>query len=349
MGKPISLVTGACGFMGSMMVSILSEAGHQVRATDLASTYEKDDRKLGRFPSVLKDRNIEFIPSDMTKPETLRPLVQGVDYVFHIASVFNYTVPYEVLRQVNVLGTKHLCDLLLNEPTLKKFVMWGAGGVYGLPEQYQLPLTEEEPPMPCNNYLKSKWQQEYLVMNLGKTNNFPYAIMRPTTVYGPRCVYGAGMLFLQLANMKVVACPSNFTFRIPFVHVEDVCRAALFLAENPDVKQEIFNLNDDSHMGNDEFMKFMARENGHIFIKIPPLPIKRIQKLLIPMARRVQALFRRFHLGTPPLEAETLEYLGRDFVYSNEKLKKAGYIFKYPDARDGIRDTLAWYRQNGWL
>ena len=49
------------------------------------------------------------------------------------------------------------------------------------------------------------------------------------------------------------------------------------------------------------------------------------------------------------LEADTVSYFGVDFVYSNEKLKKTGYQFVYPDARDGLRDTLLWYRREGWI
>ena len=46
-----------------------------------------------------------------------------------------------------------------------------------------------------------------------------------------------------------------------------------------------------------------------------------------------------------PVERDPIEYVGRDFVYSNEKLKKTGYKFIYADARDGLRDTVRWYQQ----
>jgi dihydroflavonol-4-reductase len=349
MSKPLSLVTGACGFMGGHMAEVLHEAGHRIRATDLADAGEKDDKKTGRFPSILKKVGAEFIPSDMTRPETLAPLVEGVDYVFHIASVFNYTATWDLLHRVNVLGCRALVDLAAAQKSLKRFVLWGAGGVYGVPEPWMLPFTEDLAPNPPNNYQRSKWMQEYYVMEKGRTAGLPYSIMRPTSVYGPRCVYGTGPMFMQAAQMKTVAAPANFTTHLPFVHVIDVCKAALYLAENEGAKNEIFNLNDDSQMTQLEFMEFMAEINGHKFVKLPPIPVEPLKMVLVPLAAQITKLWRKFGSGPSPLEPDILSMLGKDFTYSNEKLKKIGYRFAYPDAHDGIRDTIRWYRDEGWI
>jgi len=63
----------------------------------------------------------------------------------------------------------------------------------------------------------------------------------------------------------------------------------------------------------------------------------------------VQYLARDVLHTASPIEADTIQYLNRDFTYSNEKLKATGYRFVYPDPRPGLRDTLQWYRQEGWL
>ena len=150
------------------------------------------------------------------------------------------------------------------------------------------------------------------------------------------------------ASAPVAAVPSNFTARIPFVHVEDVCKAALYLAKKPKAKGEIYNLNDDSKMTTVEFIQYVASLDGKSTMMLPPVPVKPIRKVVVAAARGMATVANLF--GTrSPLEADSVDYMGRDLVYSNDKLKDCGYQFVYPDAKDGVRDTLQWYRQEGWL
>lgn len=352
MAKPVSLVTGACGFIGSHVVEVLVDAGHRVRATDLAEAYEKDDLQRGRFPSVLRALDVEFLPSDMRAPASLEPVVDGVDYVFHVASVFSYSAPRNVLQAVNVEGTRALVDLLLDGPRrkrLERFVLWGAGGIYGLPSPHDLPLTEDTPPAPSNAYLRSKWEQEWLVMEAGRKHDFPFSSIRPTGVYGPRAVYGGGQMLMEPARMRVVSVPSNFTARIPFVHVRDVVRAALHVAQDDRALGEAFNVNDDSLMSMVDFLRAVSEITGAPFISLPPLPVAVARPMLQAAAKLAGVISHRVTHGSPVLEEDSVSYFGHDFVYSNEKLKKLGFEFLYPDARVGIEETIAWYKEQGWL
>ena len=349
MKKPRSLVTGACGFMGTHMVEVLAEAGHAIRATDLPSACEADDRRAGRFPSVVRDLGVELVPADLSRPETLAPLVKDVDTIFHVASVFSYKAPWSVLKRVNVDGTRALLDLALAERRApKRVVIWGAGGIYGIPDPDDLPLTEDSPPAPSNDYLRSKWREEHLVMQYGRERGLRWTILRPTTVYGPRAVSGGGQLLLAAAKMKVAAIPRSFDAHIPFVHVRDVCRAALHLSESPDAENQAYNLNDDTVISTVDFFRHVASLMGHRFVPLPGIPVGTLRDLLLGVADVVGAVTRV--LGTPsPVERGPLEYLGVDWAYTNDKLKGTGFEFLYPDARDGVRDTIAWYRNEGWL
>ncbi|HEY3359409.1 MAG TPA: NAD(P)-dependent oxidoreductase [Polyangia bacterium] len=349
MSKPKSLITGACGFMGTHMVEVLAEAGHDIRATDLPSAYAEDDRKTGRFPSVLKKLGVEFVPADLARPETLQPLVEDVDYIFHVASVFSYKAPWSVLKRVNVDGTRALLDYALKAGNgLKRVVVWGAGGIYGLPDPEDLPFREDSTPAPTNDYLRSKWFEEHMVMKYGQERGLKWSIMRPTTVYGPRAVYGGGQLLMGAAKMPVAAMPSSFTGHIPFVHVRDVCRAALHLAESKAAENQAFNLNDDTIMTTVEFFKYVAGLTGHRFVELPALPIMKVRAAILGIMDLVTAFTEIANLP-PAVERGPIEFLGKDFAYANDKLKSTGYKFLYPDARDGIRDTIAWYKQEGWL
>jgi nucleoside-diphosphate-sugar epimerase len=349
MERPLSLVTGACGFMGTMMCEVLHEAGHRIRATDLAACHEKDDRAKGRFPSVIDKLGVEFVAEDLAHPHDLAALVKDVDYVFHIAGVFNYSSPWSVLYQVNVLGTEALIDAALAAPKKpKRFVQWGAGGVYGLPSwRPGRPFRETDAVLPGNPYIKSKWLAEHAVMEAEK-RGLSWSILRPTTVYGPRCIYGSAQMILGAAGMKVAAAPKNFTARIPWVHVKDVCRAALHVATVPAGANKIFNLNDDTQMGTSEFFRYMAGLTGAKFVELPSVPIDSMKPAIHAFAETMQKITGL--LGVPsPVEADTIDYLNEDFAYANDQLKSTGFQFTYPDARDGLRDTLKWYRDAGWL
>ncbi len=349
MTKPLCLVTGACGFMGTHMVEVLVEAGYKVRATDLPAAYPDDDRAAGRFPSVLRKLNVEFVGADLTDPDSVKPLVKDVGIIFHIAGLFNYSSKWEAYEAVNVGGTRNLLDAALAEGKLTRFIMWGAGGVYGVPTPDMLPLREDMPTNPPNNYLKSKDLAEKLVMEVCEKHKIPYAILRPTTVYGPRAVYGGGQLVMGLAKMNPLAAPANFTGRVPFIHVRDVVSAALHLAEHKGPIGGAYNVNDDSQMTQLDLMRFFAKLNGALFLKLPPVPVEPIKKVAMKAAGLLQKVMVDMLHKKSPLEADTIAYLNGDFVYSNEKLKATGYKFIYPDARHGLRDTVQWYRDEGWI
>ena len=105
---PLALVTGACGFIGSHLCEVLAEAGMMVRATDLPEVCKVDDRVRGRYPSVVRKSGAELVEADLTRPETLKGLLDGVDRVFHLGALFDYSAPFAELERVNVGGTRNL-------------------------------------------------------------------------------------------------------------------------------------------------------------------------------------------------------------------------------------------------
>lgn len=344
---PLSLVTGACGFMGTHMVEVLSEAGHRIRATDLALSYDHDDLKTGRSPSVLKNLNVEFVPADITKRETLERAMEGVETIFHIAGIFSYSAPWEILYRVNVEGTRNLLELAKKSPSFKKLVLWSAGGIYRIPRGPEdLPLHEGSPIEPANNYLKSKLEQECLVRDYCRANGLRFSAMRPTGVYGPRAVYGYGQMVRDFLKPKKLMLPKNFTFRIPTVHVRDVCRAALYLAEHPETDGEAYNLNDDSQTSTVQYAEMISRLTGKPFKLLPPVPIGLVKAFLY-FAAALGAFRKKLFGGKPAkFEKDSVPYIVCDFLFSNEKLKKAGFQFQYPDFEKGLKETLPWYMEH---
>lgn len=336
------VVTGACGFIGSHMVEAAAADGQEVIATDHPSAFEAEGKVARMNVDLVRRLASRVVPADLTVPGALEEVVRGVDYVFHVASVFSYSAPWTTLYRVNVQGTANLLDSIERANNgIKRLVVWGAGGVYGMPTPENTPFTEETPPNPSNNYLKSKWFQEFLTMERCNRAGIKWTILRPTTVFGTRQTYGPPALFRQAYRSGVVAIPANMTGRIPFVHVEDVCGAALHLAKYPSGANGVFNVNDDSRMTTVEVFRYLAQVFGKPFVKLPPVPIGALKSLL-GVAADVSGVVARRLGKTPALERDSVAYFGGDFTYSNEKLKKAGYEFKHPDPKPALAETARW-------
>ncbi len=337
------LVTGACGFMGSHAMDLLQAQGYAVRATDLPSANQEHVKRIGA----------EFVPSDLTKPETLKPALKDVDMVFNVASVFDYFAPYELLHKVNVVGMQNLCDALLDSK-VKRVIHWSTVGVYGPCKE--LPTTEESPKNPSNNYEKTKWEQELLGMKFVKENGLPLTAIRPAPTYGPRNHYGMFNFFKLLSQGILTVIPSVYPqskrVRIPMVYVTDVCRAALFLSGKTQTVGEVYNAVADVHPTADELMEFtmpLLNVKAHRLI-VPYALFPMMHKMFLRIATKMEAKARKMGKGVrPPLEVDTVNYMMNSYLFSNAKIKKLGFEFDYADYRKGIWETVGWYRQQGWL
>lgn len=340
-----TLVTGACGFIGSHMVEVLCEAGHEVVAGDLPSALAAPDADRTRWPSVCHVAGAALIPLDLTDLGSTRAAVDGVEVVFHIAAVFDYTAPEAVLRAVNVEGTRNLFEALVEAGSCRRVVNWGAGGIYGTPRPDLIPFTEDSPKRPGNPYLVSKWDQELLAHSY-RDRGIEVTSTRTTSPYGPRASYGSGQLLLQLAEKPVAI--RNLRGNIPFVHVRDLCRAALHLADHPDADGEAFNVTDDGRLDAVNLAHLVAYEMGVKARILPALPLGAMRSVLSAAARGSMMIAKRSG-KRPLLEYDQVQYFGHDYLYSNEKLKRTGFTFDYPQPEPGLRETLRWYREHGWI
>ena len=129
-----------------------------------------------------------------------------------------------------------------------------------------------------------------------------------------------------------------------FLHVEDMCRAAIHAWETDAMVGEAYNVSDDTRITTAEFFQFLCREIVNEEKEFLHVPLK----LLLPVAGASQFIAKR--LGRkPPLEKATLNYLSFDRIWDNSKLKATGFAFRYPTMEEGMKETLAWYRKKGFF
>lgn len=333
------LITGAAGFTGHHMVAEAVKAGFEVRATDVSSRH---------YGAMFDALGVEFVRSDLTRREGLIEVLTGVDAVCHVAGIHDYSTPDRLMFAVNVGGVENLCAACV-AAGVSRFIHLSSVGVYGYDWHDGMPVREDAPKLtpPRNNYNVSKWEGEQVVRRYQRERGLRATVLRPAAIYGPRSEYGLFNAFRRVCadrDRKRILMVGSGRQIEAFVHVEDVCRAVLFAVANDATIGEVYNLSDDSRLTTAEFFSLVSDELFGVRKDFWRIPLG----LLVPVAVAAQAVAKVVG-GKPALERATLQYMACDRVWDNTKLKQAGFSYKYPTVEAGMRETLRWYKSNGWL
>ncbi len=322
----ITLVTGAAGFMGSHLVEYLAKKGVRVRAT---ARPRKDT-------SFFNNLGVEYVAADLTKPDTLPPLFEGgVDRIFHLGAICNFSTPYENLYPTNVLGVERLTGLALKHG-VKRYVHVGSTSVYGYYKG--VPFREDGPREPMDSYGRSKRDGENVVWARIK-EGLPGIITRPCTVYGPRCNDGAGKAFSR--PTKISAIPGNGKQLLSNIRAEDVAAAVEHLSFLDSAVGQAYNIAEDTYPALGEALTLAAKAFG---TKPPSL---HLPLWLVKAAAKLDGSVSARKGKIPDLEFDAVKYLYADYVVDNAKLKATGYRLIYPDFMESMKQIAAWYKSQG--
>ncbi|MAG20054.1 UDP-glucose 4-epimerase [archaeon] len=224
------LVTGGCGFIGSHIVDLLIENGHEVVVLDNLSTGNKENlNEKAKF----YEKDIRMNLSKIFEEEKF-------DVVIHEAAQINVRSSMENPindAEINILGSLNLIELS-KKFNVKKFIYASSGGaMYGDPEK--IPCDEEHKINPLSPYGFSKGAVEWYIVNSG----LKFCVLRYSNVYGPRQdpKGEAGVISIFIDNMlegKKCFINGNGEQTRDFVYVEDVAKANLIALE----KEGYFNI-----------------------------------------------------------------------------------------------------------
>jgi UDP-glucose 4-epimerase len=229
--RPIAVVTGGAGFIGSHMVDVLIERGFAVRAID--SMVGGREENLAHHASnpdvVLEKRDIRsFAPDDA--------LFRGARYVIHFAGIGDIVPSIErpmEYMSANVQGTVNMLECA-RHAGVSKFVYAASSSCYGLAKT---PTTEEHPVEPLYPYALSKYQGEQAAFHWNLVYKLPVNSIRIFNAYGTRSrtsgAYGAvfGVFLRQKIAGKPYTVVGDGTQSRDFLYVTDVARAFLAAAE----------------------------------------------------------------------------------------------------------------------
>jgi nucleoside-diphosphate-sugar epimerase len=371
----LCLVTGACGFSGQQLVRMLVEQGKQVIATDLPGAFEHPKISFisQNVGLDLTHPNITVIPSDLTDPESLKPLFKKpLDYIFHTASLYDYSAPMALLKKVNIDGSLNLFDLACKQKSLKRFVHWSTCGVFGKPytaregEKCNLPFAEDACSSPrntpfeqdqptgthlVNDYSITKWKQEQIAWKYYREEGLPLTVIRPAPLYGAGSDYGHGGIVIAINKGWVPAIPTDAkNYITSSVHVNDIDGFAIYIADKDFGLGEDYNIVDDSVISYYEFINYIGLLVGRRIGDIPLANLRRMRPVMIAAAEAWIWLENKFNVPRIRVfEPSSATYMSSSYWISNKKSKDAGYQYDYPDVREGLRDTVDWFRRVGWL
>lgn len=244
------LITGATGFIGSFICEEAVNRGFETYAAI---------RKTSSL-RYISDERINKIELNLSSKEQLVEALgkHEFDYVVHAAGATKCLDKSDFFR-INTEGTKNLIQAVREtQPQLKRFVFISSLSVFGAIKENQPyePITEHDTPQPNTAYGQSKLKaEEYLRSQEG----FPYVILRPTGVYGPR-EKDYYMMFDSIK--KHVDFAAGYKPQvITFVYVSDVVQA-VFLAMEKDCVGRAYFLSDGQNYSSTDFSDLIIKELG---------------------------------------------------------------------------------------
>lgn len=327
------LITGASGFIGSFIVEEALQRGMEVWAAVRKSSSRE----------WLQDERIHFIELNLSSEEDMKTQLKDhvFDYVVHAAGVTK-CLKKEQFYKVNTEGTRHLVHALLAlQMPLKRFVYLSSLSIFGAirEEQPYQPIRETDVPQPNTEYGKSKLAAEAI---LKEGVAFPYVILRPTGVYGPR----EKDYFLMV---KSIQSHTDFSvgFKrqdITFVYVKDVVQA-VFQAMERGKSGRCYFLSDGQVYQSSTFSNLIIRELGNpwcLRIKAPIWVLRVVTffgEQVGKITGKISALNNdKYHI----LKQRNWQC---DIQPAIDEL---GYQPQYQLER-GVKETIAWYKEKGWI
>lgn len=236
------LVIGGAGFIGSTIVDQLVEKPvHEVVVLDNLIR-----GKVANLEAALKDPRASFVEGSILDRELLERLMDGVDFVFHLAALWLYECVHEPRSalEVNIGGTYNVVEAA-HAAGVKKVVYSSSASVYG--NARALPMTEEHAFDNRTMYGATKIAGEQFFRAFNEQHGLDWVGLRYMNVYGPRMddkgTYVSVIVKVldRIARGERPLVYGDGTQAYDFVHVADVARANVLALES-DATDACFNV-----------------------------------------------------------------------------------------------------------
>jgi len=323
-------LTGASGFVGSHVLDVLRAGQHEV---SILLQHTSNTRFVTRH---LADVTVHY--GGLDDGPLLTKAMSGVEAVIHCAGKIKALHSSEFYR-VNQAGTSNIvtaanacCESLRQLVYISSLAVSGPG-VPGCPAE------EAGDPRPVTVYGQSKRLGE---IEIRQRCRVPWTILRPAAVYGPRDAEFLNLF--QKVKQRFMPLISGPKRSLNMVYGPDVAAAVLCSIMDDRGTGKTYHVAAEPPCTDEEFMQEIARS-----LNVRPFRL-RIPRALLYLGCSIQEVLSRMTGRPNMLSRQKLpELLAPGWVCSTERIRKdLGFAAPTP-LKEGIRQTLEWYRGEGWL
>ena len=262
LGNRKILLTGGCGFIGHNLALTLKDLGAEVAIIDsLAVNNYYSVQALKDMPNgtlylnmlqqrqdLLREKDIPLIVLDARDLHTLSGAIKAIDpdTIIHLAAGAHVNKtnkdPYATFEHSMRTLANTLELARSEESNVGHFVFFSSSMTYGHFGGGM--VTEETPCNPLETYGGLKYGAERLVIGYNQVFGLPYTIIRPSALYGERCI-SRRVLQIFIENIlqgKEVVVKGNGSDRLDFTYIGDLVSGVVQVLTQPKAKNELFNL-----------------------------------------------------------------------------------------------------------
>jgi UDP-glucose 4-epimerase len=312
-------VTGASGLVGQRLMPVLADDASVTRVVGL------DMR-----PPRRRARGLEFRLVDVARAE-LKPLLEGIDVLVHLASVVDPIPDETLMARVNIDGTRRVLDAAA-AVGVHRVVRVSSATVYGAWANNPVPLTEDSPLRPNPGFSPAVQAAEVERLLAEWRDDHPGVVvttLRVAPVLGPGAERLPSRILLGRPPLRVRhAAPP-----VQALHVDDLVAALaiVVLSDHPGT----FNVASDGWLDHDRARRLLEPS------RIPALPSGLLERVL-----RVT-----WDIGIGDVPPGVVPYLMHPVVIANDRLRDLGWVPRHDNEQavvDGL-DSLGPRRSKVWV